>query len=268
MAKQITKLVAISTLDISLFVRASLDTNHVVKLAELMEHGVTLPPILITTDNKVIDGRHRIEACNLLGRTEILVEIITVSSDAELISLAYKANSGGALPPKKEDTEHTVMLLLEKRQTHQAIAELLGLPPSLTRGYIKIVKSKVVKRLVVLAKEAIASKNYTVAKAAEEFGLEYETLKNSISGNRGPRNKELAKIKQELAIAATSHSKKNARWFMNLEEAFEDGLVTRKDVEAILVRIEELNARSVRTLANWRARFEEKAKASLAVGTK
>jgi hypothetical protein len=61
--------VRIEDLQMNLFVRWQLNEEHALYLAELIENGVLLPPIKITPDMVVIDGRHRIEAHILLNRT-------------------------------------------------------------------------------------------------------------------------------------------------------------------------------------------------------
>lgn len=104
--------VAIKDLRINLFVRKELDVDRVLDFALKMESGVEFPPIIITPNMDVIDGRHRIEGADTCGRTEILAVFQDVQDEVELICTAYNANVGGALPPTTNDTEHTVMLLL------------------------------------------------------------------------------------------------------------------------------------------------------------
>ena len=74
-------MMAIKDLQVNLFVRKVLNQDHVLYLGQLVEGGVNLPPIKINQDLVVIDGRHRIEAYELLGRTQI--EAVMVDTAGE-----------------------------------------------------------------------------------------------------------------------------------------------------------------------------------------
>lgn len=169
--------VPLKDLKSNLFVRQALNPEHALFLAELVENGVTLPPIKITHELVVIDGRHRIEAHELNNRTEITCEVVDVKNETDLIAEAYKANIGGSLPPTPQDTEHTIMLLLDRDETMKRIAELLGLPAGMARKYINSVKSKTSRQKLMNAASAVTDGGLTVAKAAEQYGVELEKLK-------------------------------------------------------------------------------------------
>src|SRR6185295_7795657 len=98
------------------------------------------PAIKITNDNIVVDGRHRIEAHELNNLADIRCEVIEAGDETALIVMAYKENVGGSLPPTPDDTEHTVMLLLEHGEAMKDIATLLRLPPGMARKYVTQVK--------------------------------------------------------------------------------------------------------------------------------
>lgn len=120
------------------FVRTGLNEDHVLHLAELIEAGTELPPISITSDMLVVDGRHRIEAYKLNSLDKIKATLVEVRDKTSLIAEAYRANIGGALPPTPADTEHTIKLLVGSGASMKKIATLLGLPPSITRRYVRL----------------------------------------------------------------------------------------------------------------------------------
>lgn len=117
--------------------------------------------------NVVVEGRHRKEAYELNNVAEIKVKVLEFDDEAEMIAYAYKANTGGSLPPTPQDTEHTIMLLLEHGETMKRIGELLGLPAGMARKYISSVKSKISRQKLMKAAAAITDGGLTVAKAAE-----------------------------------------------------------------------------------------------------
>jgi len=141
----------IDQLETNLFVRKSLDQDWALDLALMQANGVKLPAIEVTENkffpeiNKkllVVDGRHRIEAHQINDVAEIEYELVTVNSIADLIARGYKANTGGPMPPRREDTEHTIRLLIANDTALKNVAELLGLPAGITRKYIADIRAK------------------------------------------------------------------------------------------------------------------------------
>jgi ParB-like chromosome segregation protein Spo0J len=234
MAKNVTK--QIKDLKQDIYVRQTLNQERVVQLAELIESGVELNPIQIAPDGRVIDGRHRIEAHELVGRTEISCEIVEVADDLQLISMAYKANAGGALPPTRSDTEHVVMLLLSRRATHKSIGEALGLTPSLARKYIASVKARMERAKLRSAAAAVAEGNLTVAQAAAQFDVDLQALKLHIGGNK-KRKKTVANFLAELTQLHRSAGSKLGKTMKRVLEMYEDGELTAKQAIEVIEKL-------------------------------
>lgn len=250
-----TVVVAIKDLKMNLFVRKSLNQDHALYLATLMENGVKLHPIKITPENEVVDGRHRIEAHDLNSKTEIEAEIVPIEDKNEIIAEAYRSNVGGALPPTAEDTEHTVMLLLENDVPKTHIAKLLGLPAGMARTFISSVQSKMARAVLQRAAASVTDGGLTVAKAAEQYNVEPEQLKEILSGNRKKHRQGVQEIQRNFSKQYRSMSHKNANAIRNLLNKFEDGDVTEKQVRSMLDHLEKLQKNSARTLTQWRDRF-------------
>ena len=252
--------VKIEDIKTDLFVRESLNHDHVINLGELIEAGVTLPPIKLTSDFRLIDGRHRKEAYQILGKVEIDAEIIKVSSEAELISLAYKANTGGALIPTRGDTEHTVTLLIGLNQTARAIADALGLPVELTRKYITSVKLKMRRKSLQAAADDVQENDMRVSEAAKKHNVKEDELRELISGKKKKRSNENPSIaiKEELIFRSRSFGQRNRTSFKKLFDAFEDGDISEAEVDQVLDKFEKSLKQSTRTLKDWRARFDQK----------
>lgn len=248
--------VALADLKSNLFVREALNQDHALFLAELVEHGVQLPPIKITSEGAVIDGRHRIEAYELNNRTKIECEVVKVATETELIAMAYKANIGGSLPPTAQDTEHTIMLLLDRGETMKRIGELLGLPAGMARKYINSVRSKISRQKLMKAASAITNGGLTVAQAAEQYGVEPEKLKEILLGHKRKHQHGVSEIQRDITKTHKSLSQRNAALIRGLLDKYEDGDVTERQVREIFAHIEQLQKRANRSVRDWKKRFD------------
>src|SRR5207248_3053577 len=107
--------VKLTSIQTAFFVRKRLDEDRVIQLALLMENGADIPPIRITEDHILIDGRHRIEAARLASWTAIDAQIEPSQSDKGLlITEAFNANCGGSVPPTRADILFTIQQLLQQ----------------------------------------------------------------------------------------------------------------------------------------------------------
>ncbi len=249
----------IVTLQKNLFVRQELNEDHALYLAELLENGMELPPIEITKDRIIIDGRHRIEAYELLNRKQIPAMVVDLQDEADLISRAYRSNMGGSLPPTPQDTEHTVSLLINRGESVKRIAELLGLPPGMTRKYITTVRSKQARQALIKASNAVTNQSFTVKQAAEQFGVDIKKLQQALGGNRKKQKENgVAGINQTVTLKFRSLAGYNAMTMKKLFEQLEDGDVTKAQVIEYLDHYDGLLKKQTRTSAEYRARLNAK----------
>lgn len=251
-----TESVKIVDLKQNLFVRQTLDQDHVLYLAELIENGVQLPPINVSDEMVVVDGRHRIEAHELNKLTEVMAQVVTFESETELISEAYKANTGGSKPPTPADTEHTVALLLERGETMKRIGELLALPTGMARRYANEVKSRMNRAKLQAAARAVTDGGLTVAKSAEQYEVDAEKLKEILSGHRRKHKQGIQELQRTLTSTHKSLSLRNASAVKKILEKYEDGDVTEKQVRDVFKHIEDLQKNAARSMADWKKRFE------------
>lgn len=260
MSKSKVVTVKLEDIKVNLFVRQALDSDRVMYLADLIENGVEMKDrIRISSDFTLIDGRHRKEAYELCRVKEIEAELVSVSDEIELISLAYQANIGGALPPTQQDTEHTVSLLLDRGVARKQIGELLGLPGNLARKYINDVQSKMTRVKLQRAVAAVTEGGLTAPKAAEVHGVDLEKLKEALSGVKRKKHAiGIVEIQRMLTTNYRSISQKNAAALRRLNEKYDDGDLSEKQVRAIMDHIENLQRQSSKALADWRKRFASK----------
>ena len=259
-----TKFVNPNDLQTNLFVREELNQDHVMTLAMLIEAGVEMnAPIEIgyvasdpAKKETVVDGRHRKEAFELNSVKKITVKVLEFEDEIEMISYAYKANAGGPKPPTSADTEHTVMLLLKHNEGPKRVGELLGLPLSVARNFVGNVKSRMNRQQVQHALTAITEEGLTISKAAEQFNVEADTLKEILSGKRRKHRKGVADLQRILTKNSRSTSLKNVGLIRKLLQEYEDGDVTQQQVRDIFKHIEDLQKGASRGVADWKKRFE------------
>lgn len=251
-----TKTIGLDKLQENLFVRKQLNQDHVLYLAELIENGVKMKDLIeVAEDFRIVEGRHRKEAYELNGVSEVSVRMLKFENDAEMIAYAYKANTGGSLPPTPEDTEHTILLLLEQGEPKKQIGDLLGLPAGMARRYVAEVQSKAARAKMQRAAAAITDGGLTVAQAAENYGVDADKLKETLSGHRKRNARGITEIQRGLTRSYKSLGSKNAALIRSLLEKYEDGDVTEKQVGDILDHIEQLQKKAVRAVTDWRHRF-------------
>jgi hypothetical protein len=256
-----TRTVKLADLQMNLFVRKALNQDHALYLADLIENGVQLRDLIEVTDrdgvmNIVVEGRHRKEAYELNNVAEVKVKVLEFDDEAEMIAYAYKANTGGSLPPTLQDTEHTIMMLLERGEAMKRIGELLGLPAGMARKYINSVKSKTSRQKLMKAASAITDGGLTVAKAAEQYEVDADALKQVLSGHKRKHKMGVAEVQRGLTKTYKSLSSKNAALIRSLLEKYEDGDVTERQVREIFAHIEQLQKRSTRAVSDWKKRFD------------
>lgn len=284
-------MIAVALIEQNLFVRKELNTDHAMYLALLIdspENGVVLPPILVIPEYEVVDGkihikpdatkyrivygRHRLWAEDkILDHSEIKALVIQsgVETEADLISLAYRENCGGSLPPTSGDTEHSVEILLGHNVSKKEIALKLGLPASLARKFINSIESRLmrarVRRAVYLVihgedDEDSKSEGITVAKAAGIVGVSADLVRAHIADKKPSDGKddEAAMIVREIRAAANQYSNKVAGWLKSVFTRYDDGDVDAKYVRAIFKLIADKRKSAESNQKDWEKRFDAK----------
>jgi ParB-like chromosome segregation protein Spo0J len=105
---------------------AGVDRAHAELLAESADE---LPAVLVQRDTRrVIDGRHRLQAARLRGRTQIAVRFVDVTDDDAFL-LAVEANLAHGLPLSLADRKAAAERIMRSRPqwSDRAIAKASGL---------------------------------------------------------------------------------------------------------------------------------------------
>lgn len=251
----------IADLKTSYFVRRALDPDRVNFFVLLYQGNPDeVPPIKVETDtDEVVDGRHRKAALEVLQRKIIECEIVPrYENKVELLMDAYTENLGGALPPTYQDTVFVIRQLLESGLKGKEVGAMFApyYPPSAIRRYLSDAYSAVMKARMLRAKNAVAQGQMKVDEAAEKFAVDVDALRQEITGaRRKKRSGGVPEIKSASSTKATSYSQYINTTLRYLVDRYEDGEVTEEQVKNVLEHFEKLNARTAKTIANWRDRF-------------
>lgn len=249
--------VPLSELKTNLFVRVKLDDDRVIMFWEMLNDGQELPPIQITKDFEVIDGRHRIEAHDYAKKTEIRAEIVEVKNQTDLIVQAIAANIGGSLPPSKEDYELAIKLLLEQGLNRKKIRELLKLPTDLGIKWVDNVQSKVTRQKIQAATDAVANGGLTVAQAAEKYGVDVDKVKEALTGRKKKQKTDgISNVQREMTNRFKSFSQSNAGTLKKLLKLVEDADVSPDQAQEIIEHLKRLLNQASRNVIKWDERFQ------------
>lgn len=244
---------------VAFYVRKQADEDRVIYFAELYDNGAEIPPIEVTVDNKLVDGRHRLMAQEFLERKEIACEIVESKETALLIQDAFTANLGGSKPPTRYDIEHTARLLLEEGMKPIRIIEFYSghIPKSLARRYVDNARLHLKRDKIRYAREAVIN-GATVREAAEKHGIDLDELKNEIAGNKKRKKKGNTKdIKGGLTTLFRSNSQRWSAQMGKLRDMYEDDQLDSTEVTDVINHLEHLLKQAQRTFNNNKDRLQK-----------
>lgn len=250
--------VNVSDLKVDFFVRRSLNDEHVLALAMIVEAGTDLTPITINEENQVIDGRHRLKAYELVGKKTISCEVKRDLSRGEQLMAALTANMGGSLPPSPQDIRLSIQSMLAAGVPVGTIRKGLPLPPSVSRRYCDDAQSHMKKARVLNAVEAVTDSEMSVAAAADKYGIDVEDLRAEIRGKKKKLVTDaygLPRIKSEVANRYRSSSQHNAKTLKKLIDAVIDGDCSPKVVEGAIEVFEKYINQQLDNMIAWRNRL-------------
>ena len=247
--------IPIDSIQCTFFVRKKLDEDRVIQLALLMENGADIPPIRVTEDRVLIDGRHRVEAARLAGWKDIKAQVEPSNADkGVLIAEAFAANCGGSVPPSKADILFTIQQLLQQGWGTTKIAKALPFPLPVSRRYISDTQSKIRSAQVNQAIIDVRDRGFTVLQASENRGVEAEAIQAAMS-KQSKRIAGAEEYKGNLTSRFRSLSRTNASLFQKVIDAYEDGEITIDYVRELMDHTAGLHVQSQRAFEGWRTRF-------------
>jgi len=200
--------VKLSDLKYGIYVREHLDENRILFFASLMEAGADLPPIKITKDNKIIDGRHRTEAAKFLDKVKIKAVVTENGNNLQIIREAIASNWGGSLPPTKMDLIHSIMQLMEASYPANKIEQEFKniIPLSMLRTIIQHARLKINNQRILKAKRILSDNpKMSVEKVAELVELKTKILQDSIAKDSGKREVNFVASQKDSLSARYKH---------------------------------------------------------------
>ncbi len=259
MAKTIE--VHIKNLTTKFDVRKKLNDSHVLNLAYLYEAGEELPPLVITKQMEIVDGRHRKAAMELAGREVAHCVIAGETDDGALIVSALKANVGGALPPTQDDIVHSIVLLFNQGWTEKKILDNLPFPRVVGRKYAKTAWGIILNAKLTSAMKAISEDGITMKTASERFGVPEEKLKEHLNPNRKrEKQKTVAWRKNHISRAYQGFHRKIAYEIQALSNSFEEQQVSEEEALAVFEHIFESIRKGEKRVEEHRERFQNLAR--------
>jgi hypothetical protein len=181
---------AIATIGNELDVRfPALHENQVMMFVQLLESGVTVPPIgIYTRDGQhfVYDGRHRLEAYRRLGWEFVMGVEIAYTNKADMLCHALLSNvspNGTPLSPSLQDYNLTIRSLVKEGVTKEEIIQRLtamGIHESFVR---RLVRRAIISKTSLDQYHAVhdvKEGKMTIPEAAERHKFSVEDLKNKI----------------------------------------------------------------------------------------
>lgn len=251
------------------YVRKSINTDHVLMLAELYESGMleskgdmvkasqVVRPIQITEEGELVDGRHRKEAMELAQITEAKVEVLPAMTSAQLVVAATKANYGGALPPSREDMVYTIEQLMTRHgMTAAAIeSQMVMLPRSVARKYISMANKRINETRLKLAITDI-SNGSTVLQAARNHNLKPEAIQLALSGKKPKTKTGASQLSAALTTYAKGFSNQTSRIIGRALEDFRDGELSEEAVQTTINHFGHLLRRMFLRAQDWENRLK------------
>ena len=250
--------VKVSELVNGFYVREKFNDNHLAMLLSLSEGGVKFPPIEITKEKEIIDGRYRTELAKLLDKEFIEAIIIKDGkAETELAAQALGANLGGSLPPTKEDIIHTIKYLIGKSFPKDEIISKLSrpLPASMVRVLYLRATSEIAKAKGFRGAHLVKEDGLSIEEAAKRVGL--KTIKPIQDALKIGQRDKLPKFNSIISSKFVYLNRGNGRLITTLFNAYKDGEISSDEVLERLDFLGKAISNTNRLFSDWQSRFSK-----------
>lgn len=251
------KMIPVTDLKVTWYVRRQLDQDNVLRLAELYAAGVDISPLEVTEDLEIIDGRHRKEAAELADIKELPCVILKGLSGYERITESLRANCGGALPASREDIQYSIEQMIVKHglKRAQIIKQLTFLPGSVIGKYVDDAMSHLNQIHIKNALDDIAERGLSITQAANLHGIDPETLRRVISGKGKRKRANVAGFMGTLSNMNRGNSQNLGRLFVKMLRSYEDREIPEETVKQVFAHARELLNKQVKVCTQYEGRF-------------
>lgn len=166
------------------YVRQSLDEERIEYFVSLFRAKAELPPIEITHDFAIIDGRHRYAAAKHLGLKSIKATVVREKDPIKLISRAFNANVGGPLQPTREDLMLAIGQMIKEKATRERILTGFNMPKEMVAAVYHSVRLRLDQEKLQRAVDEVSRGKVNATQAAKKHGVKLPNLQAAIRGRK------------------------------------------------------------------------------------
>jgi ParB-like chromosome segregation protein Spo0J len=237
MAK-VYRVVKIKDIQTTYHMRTKLDEDWALHLGALYEANADPPPPKVRElpngKYEMIQGRHRVTAADLTGRTELRVEVLNCNAKTALkIAFRDSIDPKVSLQLRKKDIVHSIAMMLEKGLTRvQVLKELEDkFPASVAKRYYTDARSNLTKRQVGAAINY--RKEYPdidLTDLAKKFKVRPTTLLKALDKENPDRPPGIPELKGGLTQSARKFTKRVRDTLERLRMSYSEGQITESQL--------------------------------------
>ena len=164
-----------------IYPRESFDTETVKRYREAMAAGAKFPPLVITSDNHLLDGRHRLEAYKLVGKTEVEVKIENPDDPA---TRAVELNLQHGKPLSRFEMRELARKWYGTRPVTN-IADILGVTRQTVQNWVSDLAAEREEAREEIREKAlgIRAEGKTQAEVARELGVTQQAISKWVNNS-------------------------------------------------------------------------------------
>ncbi|WP_114679319.1 helix-turn-helix domain-containing protein, partial [Desulfotruncus alcoholivorax] len=161
-------------IDETIYPRADFDPDTVERYREAMTAGAIFPPIAITQDNRLLDGRHRLEAYKLVGTAEIEVKI---EEPADPAARAVELNLRHGKPLTRGEMKELARRWYGTKPVIE-IAKTLGITRQTVQNWVSDLAAEREEAREEIREKAMKmrAEGFTQEKIAERLGIDRTSI--------------------------------------------------------------------------------------------
>lgn len=256
------KFVNFAEICITVYVRTQLTEERMRFFADLYTSSAssTIPPIVVTSDNKLVDGRHRMAALKFLGEDGCVCDIVDCKDNFDLTIAAMKANVGGSKELTVADIRQSIMRLLEEGNSQRKIIAQLPFPKECSRKWTKESFTMRKQQKTTLAVREVLAKQSTVAEAAHRYHLQVRVIQNAVTrSEKKEAEGELSNVgavKGHLTSRYYHLSRSMGNYIKKLMERYSAGDFTESQIRDIMAHVLHQARVHLGGMTDWNDRLD------------
>lgn len=256
------KYIKFSEICVNVYVRQQLSDERVRLFADFYTSSSagSIPPIVVTTDNKLVDGRHRIAALKSLDEAGAVCDIVECRDNFELTMAALRANVGGSKELTMADIRQTIITLLMQGNSMRKITDQIPFPKEMSRKLVKAAHTMLIGQKTYAAAVAVKREELTPEAASKTYGIPVKNIHRQIAKAAAKENElsELSNVGSVKAVVTRKYyamSTKMGNYFKKLAERYEHGDFSEEQILEIMAHVQHQARNHVGAMSDWNDRF-------------